>query len=675
MFFEKSMHVLHNSTLLSDKEKIFEFHKNISPSIVVSATVVFEGEKMIEYQKELFVDYLSELVDTLSWEDITFQKAKVTFEKWLQDVNVKLQVFAEKMGEEQSYPIHWSIQLIYDNDYLASFIGSSGLIILRDKRLQYMLTNQVVSWALINQFSEIVEWEVRIWDTVIACGFDVETYLDKEDILTILWNAESNQKNIEDSLIEVVRVRISDEWVRYVSRLEVESSIAATQKKIRNRLDGPMKKLTELAGWIEKFQGKILYGLIGLVTLLLFYWLVQSFNKANNATFVEKQWDQVIDITIEDIQKDIAMFQKIDASSDQKIKKYNTIVQNLNILEENNKWTYDVTELRKILESEYYRWFNIVLANNDSFFKDAVYEFTQQEKNTFSEPQQVFFKESLTIVWKEWILLNAINNERRGILISAWIDKKIDTCGFNLLRNWLYCSTNSGLYNVVKSWLQPVSTTSGAFPSNIIWLDRFGSSNMYVLSADPTLTAGDVYVTRYTNQLGSQENFGESTNYALAPREDMEFASAGFSSFTIDWTFLVWSKAAKKLYQLRRLPNGTTTLESREVLLNWWDTVEQYSEETKVIASQDSRYVYLFDENNQSFTVYRSTPYKTNDAHTYDYKLEYFFRIKFWFDELEIIDLFVDEWEKSSIYILTQKWVYKMQLHEYIEQYAQLAAE
>lgn len=90
-----------------------------------------------------------------------------------------------------------------------------------------------------------------------------------------------------------------------------------------------------------------------------------------------------MDVTVEDIQKDIALFKKIDPSSDQKIKKYNEIVAQLDILQENNRRTYDVAELRKILETEYYKGFNIVLANTDTFFKEPVYQFTQQEKNTF----------------------------------------------------------------------------------------------------------------------------------------------------------------------------------------------------------------------------------------------------------------------------------------------------
>jgi hypothetical protein len=60
-----------------------------------------------------------------------------------------------------------------------------------------------------------------------------------------------------------------------------------------------------------------------------------------------------LEISIEDIQKDISTFKRIDPSSEQKIKKYNEIVAQLDLLEKNNKWTVDVKKLRGILEKDY----------------------------------------------------------------------------------------------------------------------------------------------------------------------------------------------------------------------------------------------------------------------------------------------------------------------------------
>jgi hypothetical protein len=136
----------------------------------------------------------------------------------------------------------------------------------------------------------------------------------------------------------------------------------------------------------------------------------------------------------------------------------------------------------------------------------------------------------------------------------------------------------------------------------------------------------------------------------------------------IDGSFLTWSAEEKILYQMRR-SDASANLQSREVPLLGGDTLDRYSEQTKVIASADSRYVYLFDKENATFTVYRSTPYKTNDSNTYTYTLSYFFRIKFALDERNILDVFVDEGERSSLYLLTEDGVYSMKLYDYINSF------
>jgi hypothetical protein len=149
---------------------------------------------------------------------------------------------------------------------------------------------------------------------------------------------------------------------------------------------------------------------------------------------------------------------------------------------------------------------------------------------------------------------------------------------------------------------------------------------------------------------------------------------AKYTSMAIDGSFLTWSAEDTSLYQMRR-SDASANLQSREVPLLGGDTLETYSAYTKVIASADSRFVYLFDKENSTFTVYRSTPYKTNDANTYTYTLSYFFRIKFASDERNIIDVFVDEGERSTLYLLTDSGVYSMKLYDYINSFFEKEAE
>ena len=91
--------------------------------------------------------------------------------------------------------------------------------------------------------------------------------------------------------------------------------------------------------------------------VLLYSVLSALLDTKNNNTIVTESW-AVLDITIDDIKKDIRDFQQMDASSDEKSVKYNEIVEKLTLLEENGRRLEDVEKLKWIVENDYYKWFN-----------------------------------------------------------------------------------------------------------------------------------------------------------------------------------------------------------------------------------------------------------------------------------------------------------------------------
>ena len=652
--------------------------------------VVFQSEKFIDYQRDLFEDFLWNMVDVVSDEESDLDMVKRNFEQQLQDLNTKLLVFAEKIEDVTQFPIKWIVQLFSGTEYIASLIGATGVMVLRDERLNYMMSNQIDDQSKIPVFSELIEGEVREFDEIIVLGTQVTTYIDKSDIATVYQVSRQEQKTFVEALLDLLDVRVSREETAFVSHAMIQWSKVFSQKNVERKMKSRLQDLKKVKQFFLPYQNYLTYALLGLIILVLVYRVVQSFLTSNEARFVETNNGVVVDFTIEDIQKDIARFKRMDASSNEKIKTYNEILAQLDLLEEHNRWANDVAELRKILESEYFKWFNIVLANNDSIYGDQIYSFSQQEKNIFNGVNDIFYTDSLMIWGNEWVLLGAINDELRWTLVSASTDMSFDGCTMNLLKNGLYCHTNADqIYNIVKGWqVNVVTNASWPFPSNIQWLWTFGSSNFYALTNDALLNQAGTYIVRYTNQLGTQEAFGEWTEYILVSpissstesvasgtaSSSVSFSSSGFASFSIDGTFLTWSPTERKVYQLRRA-DASSNLQSREIPLRWWDTIEEYSPNTRVIASIDSRFVYLFDKDNQTFTVYRSTPFKTNDANTYTYTLEYFFRFKFSVTGKEVIDVFVDEGERSSLYLLTNDAVHNIKLYDYINTYFQKAAE
>ncbi len=669
------MPVVYTTHRFHAEELTVELHKVFPPHRTLSCYIVLDTEKFVDFQKDLLQDFLSMVVETLERPEATFDSFKRDFEAALQDLNNKLGVFADKIKDVPMFSLRGVVQIFFDSEYVASMVGSVGVMIVREGKLNYMLSNHIEENRKIDLFSEFVEGETKEGDEIIVLGIPIDTYLDKGDYDTLRDISQWEGTSLIDALVDLLSVRTAQEELGFIAHAVIESSALFTQKKIQRNVTSGMKQLDTLSHryGLGKYKQHAIYALIWVIIIGLIWWLVQSFLQANEATFTDGTGGVVVDFTIEDIQKDIDMFKKIDPSSDQKIKKYNEIVSQLDILDSNNRRTYDVAELRKILEKDYYEGFNIVLANNDSFFKEPVYLFTQQEKNNFGKPLRLFYTDSILVAGDQWVLLWAINESLRGTLVSVGVDRKIRGCSLNLLHNGLYCHTeNDQIYNVLKSGLQPVGNAGGAFPSRISEVDTYGSSNLYALTKDPTLNKAGTYIVRYTNKLGSQENFGEGTQYLLVPpggTGGTSFASSGFASLAIDGTFLTRSPTARKLYQLWRA-DATSNLQSRELPLLGWDTVEPYSSDTKVITSADSRYVYLFDKEHQTFTIYRSNPYKTNDANTYTYTLSYFFRIKFALADTEIIDAFVDEGEKSVLYLMTANGIFNMPLYDYIASYA-----
>ena len=81
-----------------------------------------------------------------------------------------------------------------------------------------MVTNSSAE-EKVSQFSELIEGEVRVGDTLLSCGFPVETYLDKEDVLTIIGTSQAEQQPLLDTFFDVLTVRLGEEDIRFMTEI------------------------------------------------------------------------------------------------------------------------------------------------------------------------------------------------------------------------------------------------------------------------------------------------------------------------------------------------------------------------------------------------------------------------------------------------------------------------
>ena len=103
----------------------------------------------------------------------------------------------------------------------------------------------------------------------------------------------------------------------------------------------------------NKYQATVF--LLSIVILFMLYSLLSELISTNNNTVYVTPQGVSVDITIDDIKKDIVLFQSMDPAGDEKSIKYQDIMNKLTTLESKGRRLEDVAQLKKILSADYYK--------------------------------------------------------------------------------------------------------------------------------------------------------------------------------------------------------------------------------------------------------------------------------------------------------------------------------
>ncbi|MBO4203741.1 hypothetical protein J5893_02815 [bacterium] len=371
-----------------------------------------------------------------------------------------------------------------------------------------------------------------------------------------------------------------------------------------------------------------------------------------------------IEVTLEGIQQAMQEFVSLPSDDNQKSIKYAEIKSQLAYLEEKGKWLDDVKDLKEYLESEYYKGFNILVVNSLNQFGTNIFSLSNAELSRLGDLHSLQVPQNMMIAGSKGAIINASSDSSRGSVVEFNVGKPLENCVTSLLKDGLYCyNTDGDIYLIVKSGVTPVSTTDGDFKTNIGGLGTYSRNNFYVFQKSPS-NIGSSLVTRYRNVAGSQSSFQGGTSYTV--NVDSGFTFGNFSSFAIDGDFFGWSNG--KPYLFRRPDTADSKLSYREIsIMGGFD--QNFSQETKILTFADTRYIYLFDRSNQTFSVYDTASIKTNGANKATFKMKYLFSYKFNLGDDEVVDVAVPESSQNrpELYVLTTKGVNKIDLYSTIE--------
>lgn len=669
------MHLKEKKFLYLEQENSFNFIEELSNGIRLKMFVGFQSEKFLDFQRDLLQDFIAELKDKIVDDHYDIDEVKQHFEIALQNLNVKLKAFADKVRDVEYFGIKWYIQLVIDNILMLSMIGDVSVMIFRDEKLYYSLTNSVNEKGKIDIFSDFVEWDVESQDQLIYVGTKVSDVFDTNDFKEMESVLRSEDTHLIKIFQEILNARLDKKAFGFIFHYLVTGAAVKTH-------DDYIKKMSQhsifakIKGTLFKNKYQATVVILSIFILFMGINLLSQVLKSNTDTFVTSD-GVTVDLTIEDIKKDLFMFQSMDPTSEEKSIKYNEILSKLDVLQSKWRWLEDVAQFRKVLQAEYYKGFNIVYVSSLSKFDDAtlgkktkILSFNTSETTKLGDIQWLYVSRNMFIAWTKSALVGALDDNMRGTLVDYNLPSTdaVKWCSLNLLWDGVYCFTNnSTVYSVTKAWIQPVTTTDEEpFTKNIAGLATYGKSNLYVFENSVSAVGNTTLVTRYRNTVWSQTIYQWGQKYYLAPNLTWFSVVSGFSSFAIDGSFLTRNDG--KLYQFRRNPPTAFTLDMREIKLLGGDKKAlQYSDDVKVISSVNSKYVFLFDRANQTFTVYESRPAKSADA--YNYGLYYVFMFKFDTGTSKIIDVEIPDssWNRPEMYILSSEGVNKIALYDFIE--------
>jgi len=99
------MHLKEKKFLYLTEGNVFNFAEEVQNGIKVKMFVGFQSDKFLDFQKDLLQDFVSELKDAISEDNYDLENVKNNFEIALQNLNIKLKAFADKVRDVEFFGI------------------------------------------------------------------------------------------------------------------------------------------------------------------------------------------------------------------------------------------------------------------------------------------------------------------------------------------------------------------------------------------------------------------------------------------------------------------------------------------------------------------------------------------------------------------------------------------
>jgi len=691
------MKPVYNAVEYIDSEKVYLYSNQVWNDINLEVYIQIWSEKFVDYQKEIFEEFVADFVDDIKDASLTSDEVEKRLESFLQGLNSKLQAFADKLRNVPKCDLKWYVQLIMDNAVKTWMIWKVSMVIIRDDKVNSVLENSYNDQSIIDQFSDFIWWELERGDSILYIWAklsdvidqqdvaDIESVLEREDSMAVLDFLDDLFSNRVDKKEIWFLCNYSINWIE-IKRANTWGKLSWLASKYTSKLTWKLTARVDLMKWKRKTNSLLndnkYYAMVWCLVLAILFlvWAIFAQMKSaqeNKIQYQTSTWEY-IDLTIDSIKQDIFAFKILDPTSDEKSEKYNEISQKIQVVESNGLWIEDIAKLKSELLQAYEEWFMVRVIKDLSQFdnekigkKTKIFTFSSSDKEALWNLVSIAVDSSVNVWWEQAALIWIVNDQTKVVPVAYNMWEPAKACSLSLSKKWLFCYTDSwDLFFVSKSWIEPMEVVDWDWPTTSIWgIGTYWNNKFYLFQKSPNNMA-NALLTRYAVKPRSESQYTNPMTYSVAAAT-WTVLPQELNWFAIDGNFMAWWDG--NLYQFWRSSNMWTTLEMRVVDIEWGDktTLSPYSNNVKVLASDDSPYVFLFDKDNQTLTAYESSPAKTHSNYSTSFKLYYMFRFKFALETETVIDAAVPSStaDRPELYLLSSDGVNKINIYEFIDAY------
>jgi hypothetical protein len=133
------------------------------------------------------------LFEELSDQHISINTIEWLVEDTLQKVNHGFSLFAEQMNSHEHITINGALVISYQGNILVSLIGDSSLLICRNGKSIYNMSNTDTNKnTSINHFTDYISGSIHIWDSILILWYDHSVLFHNNELHKIAQIIDNN---------------------------------------------------------------------------------------------------------------------------------------------------------------------------------------------------------------------------------------------------------------------------------------------------------------------------------------------------------------------------------------------------------------------------------------------------------------------------------------------------